>query len=384
MIRNSVLSIARQLSILVLAFAFSASAWAVKETVLYSFPENGSTGNYPAGGLVVDKAGNLYGTTLFGGISNSNCPPSGCGTIFELSPSAQPGASWTETVIYSFQGGEDGGVPECTLVMDDSGNLYGATVRPFLNEFVVFELSPPAKPGGAWTETNLYTFGGFFSEYTDSGTLIMDAAGNLYGTSYSGGTGTDCGTLGCGTVFEVSPPPQPGGDWTGAILYSFQCGSDGSNPVGALILDSKGALYGTTAGNDYPCGDGTVFQLIPPSQPGGAWTENVLYSFSGIDGQNPYAGLIFDRKGNLYGTTGYGGPLTCDRNRQGCGNVFELSPPAQPGGAWSETVLYNFTGRKVGYGLYPFSTLIMDGLGNLYGTTVQGGRGNLGTVFELV
>ena len=386
MIRNRAFSTVCQLLVLGLALLFSASAWAVRETVLYAFAVNGSTGDYPSGGLVADKAGNLYGTTQFGGVFNSNCSSAGCGTVYELMPPLQQGGSWTEAVLYAFQGGSDGFAPTCTLVIDDAGNLYGRSGYDLSKGdygLVVWELSPPSRPGDSWTESNLYSFpslgGGI-----EPGMLLTDPSGNFYGTSDSGGQSTNCGTYGCGAVFEVSPPSQVGGAWSGAILYSFQCGADGSDPVGSLIFDNEGALYGATTGNDNPCGYGTVFKLAPPSQGGEPWTETVLYSFHGLDGQNPYAGLIFDRKGNLYGTTGYGGPLDCAGGRQGCGNVFELSPPLLPGGAWTETVLYNFSDPKTGDGQYPFSNLIVDEQGDLYGTTLQGGYRAAGTIFELM
>jgi uncharacterized repeat protein (TIGR03803 family) len=391
MSRNSAFFAACQLALLVLGLAFSATAWAARETVLYTFPEDGSTGNYPESALVADKAGNLYGTTLFGGVNPVNCSNGfGCGTVFELSPPSQPGGAWTETVLYEFQGGGDGEGPQCTLVIDDSGNLYGTSSYGYPSisfGLVVWELSPPSQPGGAWTETTLYNFPGLYlGYYGNQGSLLMDRIGNLYGTTYLGGTtGGNCGIYGCGTVFETSPPLQFGGAWTGAILYSFQGGSDSETAGGSLMSDSRGALYGMTLGSgECPPECGTVFQLQPPSEPGGSWTETVLYAFNGGDGDEPSAGLIFDRKGNLYGTTGYGGPLSCDYGRQGCGNVFELSPPAQPGEAWTETVLYNFMVPKTGDGQYPDSSLIMDGRGNLYGTTSSGGYRGAGTVFELV
>lgn len=376
-----------QLMVLALALALSTTAWAAKETVLYSFPQDGSTGNYPEGALVADKAGNLYGTTNLGGVNNPpNCYNASCGTVFELSPPSEPGGPWIETVLYEFQGGADGGRSTCTLVIDEDGNLYGTSAYYISSDdygLAVWELSPPSQPGGSWTESTLYNFPGMGGG-TDAGALLRDSAGNFYGTSEAGGDSMNCGKYGCGAVFEVSPPTQPGGTWGGAILHSFDCTTDGTGPVGSLVFDNKGALYGVTTGDDYPCGYGTVFKLAPPSQPAASWTETVLYTFSGgTDGGNPYAGLVFDRKGNLYGTTGYGGLLECDFGRQRCGNVFELVRPSSPSGPWAETVLYNFTGKKTGDGQYPVSNLIMDGQGDLYGTTIQGGKNNAGTVFEL-
>ncbi|MGH7867492.1 MAG: choice-of-anchor tandem repeat GloVer-containing protein, partial [Candidatus Dormibacteraceae bacterium] len=217
----------------------------VKETVLYMFPEDGSAGNYPVGGLVTDKVGNLYGTTVFGGANPVSCSNGlGCGTVYELFPPQEQGGAWVGTVIYEFQGGNDGDNPSCTLVIDKDGNLYGTSVYNFSPTdygVVVWELSPPSHLGGTWTETNLFNFQGlFFADSLNSGNLLMDGAGNLYGSSFSGGIqNQNCGTGGCGTVFEVSPPQQPGGNWIGAILYAFQGGTDGGGPVGGLVIDRR-------------------------------------------------------------------------------------------------------------------------------------------------
>lgn len=352
------------------------SAASVHETVLYSFPQDGSTGNYPQGAMVADKAGNLYGTTLFGGLFNSNCSPAGCGTAFELSPPSEQGGAWTETVIYEFQGASDGVAPACTLVIDKDGNLYGTSSYGFVGPgAVVWELSPPAQPGDSWTFTQLYSMSGGYlgNDYFSTGNLVMDRTGNLYGTTTSGGTG--CPPYGCGTVYEVSPPLQSGGNWTGAVIYNFQGGADGQNFATSLAIDRKGALYGGawTGTSDI------AFQLVPPSQSGGAWTKNVIFSFSEIA---VFYGLVFDTKGNLYGASVDGPNDQGCRNRQGCGYVFELGPPLQAGGAWTETVLYKFKGGADGW--YPLAPPILDGYGNLYGTTYEGGVNKGGTAYELV
>jgi hypothetical protein len=358
-----------------LALAGITHAATVKETVVYAFQEFGPGGSFPAGGVIADKAGNLYGTTNNGGTGSCAL---GCGTVFELTPPAVPGGTWTELLLYSFQGGNDGGQALCTLVMDKAGNLYGtATEGGSFGYGVVFELSPPPQPGDVWTETVLYSFQeeSFCCEDHPEGTLLRDGFGNLYGTTYLGGDRTKCGGLGCGTVFEVSPPSPDGGNWTEAALYSFQGGTDGEAPLAPLISDGK-TLYGTTLS--------TVFQLLPPSQRGGYWTENVLLVFNGANGSYAAGGLNFDKAGNLYGTTQFGGPLSCDEGRDGCGSVYELSPPLQPDGAWTETVLYDFRGPGSGDGRYPSSGLIFDQLGDLYGTTSEGGQSDAGTVFQLV
>jgi uncharacterized repeat protein (TIGR03803 family) len=354
----------------------AGTSWAagVKETILYTFTRAGSTGDFPAGALVADKAGNLYGTTALGGNLNPGCYEDGCGTVYELTPPTQQGGSWTETVLYAFEGSSDGGEPQCTLVIDDSGNLYGTSgVGGATGHGTVFELSPPPQPGDPWTESVLFDFSSpAFNPFQNQSDLLRDSAGNLYGATYMGGDQDD------GTVFEVSPPAQPGGQWTGTILYSFKGGSDGAAPLGRLIRDGRGALYGTTFyGGNKACrlGCGTVFQLLPPSQQQGSWSENVLYAFNGDDGQNASGGLVADKQENLYGTTYTGG-------QPSIGNVFELSPPRQLGGAWTETVLYHFQGH--GDGKYPDSRLVMDKRGDLFGTTEHGGHDEEGVVFELL
>jgi uncharacterized repeat protein (TIGR03803 family) len=179
--------------------------------------------------------------------------------------------------------------------------------------------------------------------------LIADQAGNLYGTTYNGGGGpyfVGC----CGTVFEVSPPAAPGDPWTETVLYSFQGGTDGGAPDGSLVFDQTGNLYGTTTqgGQNAECPNcGTVFELTPPANVGGAWTETILHRFTGLidnsDGAGPIGALVFDKAGNLYGTTYVGGLLSD-------GTVFQLSPPTTPGGSWTETTIYGFRGRSDGLG----------------------------------
>ncbi len=233
----------------------------------------------------------------------------------------------------------------------------------------------------AQQERVLHSFGNGQDGINPDAGLIFDAAGNLYGTTYQGGTGV-CSHLvppSCGTVFELSS--RSGASWTEKVLHNFR-GKDGVEPSGSLIFDTGGNLYGTTqeggAGlckdqNRLLIGCGTVFELSPAG--GGRWTEKVLYSFvnNGADGFEPKAGLIFDASGNLYGTTFVGGAY-------GYGTVFKLSPSA--GGSWTETVLHNFNQDGTD-GVGPNASLIFDAAGNLYGTTVGGGPGVNGTVFEL-
>jgi uncharacterized repeat protein (TIGR03803 family) len=330
----------------------------------------GRNGGGPVADLVADSAGTLYGTTSSGGIS-SFCPK-GCGTVFELSP--EPDGSWKETVLYRFQGPPDGAGPDGGVIFDQAGHLYGTTFQGGSgNGGAVFELTPNAK--GGWSETIIYSFHGQYDGYLPQSGLVFDSAGNLYGTTISGGTDLD------GTVFQLKP--NSNGVWTESILHNF-CSSrnclDGLGPAGALVIDGSGNLYGMTSGGGKfkgcTSGCGVVFQLAPNS--GGAWTENVLYNFRGKnDGGTPGAGLSWDGLGNLYGTTQAAGA-------NGLGVVFKMTP--QGDGSWKEQSLHSFRGRD---GQQPLAPVVSDTSGNLYGTTFLGGDLGVcggfgcGVVFEL-
>ena len=305
--------------------------------------------------------------------------------MFKLTPPATSGGDWTETVLYRFTGSSDGNNPWASLVFDSAGALYGTTSGNAggpAGAGTVFKLTPPTTSGGAWTQSVLHSFcsqSGCSDGFEPIAGLIFDTVGALYGTTFSGGASDS------GTVFKLTPPAIPGGAWNESVLYSFTGGSDGMFPyTGSLIFDSSGALYGTTgAGGNLGCvaypgappGCGTVFKLTPPPIPGGAWNESVPHTFTGKpDGAFPYAGLVFDASGALYSTT-FGG-----------NNVFKLSPPATSGGAWTESVLYHFTGGSDGYA--PYAGLIFDAAGTLYGTTGHGASSGCeghgcGTVFEI-
>jgi uncharacterized repeat protein (TIGR03803 family) len=330
---------------------------------LHEFPTNGSDGFYPQAKLIFDAAGNLYGTTLYGGSRHE-------GTVFELSPQAN--GNWTEKILHDFSNdGTDGKFPWAGVVFDAAGNLYGTTFGGGTYTIceggcgVVFELSPAGN--GTWTEKILLNFG---SDYTDAyapdfGPLIFDAAGNLYGTSGGGGT------YGSGTAFEISPAAS--GSWTETILHSFGSGSgDGSLPQGGLTFDAAGNLYGTTYyGGAYNFG--MAFELTPAG--GRTWSETIMHSFDGEtgDGTLPRANLILDSSGNVYGTTTGGGANIV-------GTVFELSPGS--GGSWTETILHSFQ-DNVKDGEHPGASLIFGSSGNIYGTTAGGGEKSGGTVFEI-
>jgi len=256
------------------------------ETVLSSFA--GADGSYPLGGLIMDKKGNLYGTTSDGGSG-------GDGTVFKVT------AAGVRTVLHSFTGSPDGVDPNAALIMDKSGNFYGTTERGgSKGQGTVFEITP------AGAETVLYSFDAAHGNFP-AGALIMDEKGVLYSTTQEGGS-MACGGGGCGTVFKLA---LKGTSWRETVLHAFQ-GADGVFPQAGLIMDKSGNLYGVTTASDN--GNGLVFKVTPQGD------ETTLWRFTGADdGAGPYAGLIMDKKGNLYGTTLLGGT-------GGLGTVFEVAP----------------------------------------------------------
>src|ERR1022692_4443146 len=326
--RSSLLWLAGALAAMGIA---PAQAQTPSETVLHAF---GSVpkGAYPYAGLIRDSAGNLYGTTYQGGKANA-------GVVYGVDAAGQ------EKVLYSFTGLADGGNPYGGVIRDSAGNLYGTTGAGGTSGYgVVFKLDK------AGQETVLYAFtGGADGGYSYAG-VIRDSAGNLYGTTSSGGT------AGYGVVFEVNTCGQE------TVLYSFTGGADGGYSYAGVIRGSAGNLYGTTSAGG-TSGYGVVFKLDRAGQ------ETVLYAFTGgADGGYSYAGVIPDSAGNLYGTTTSGGTA-------GQGVVFKLSTGGQ------ETVLYSFTGGADGG--YPYAGVIRDSAGNLYGTTVYGGPANQGVVYKV-
>ena len=379
---------ARWVQVVVLTLVGGAFAWAkTGEKRIFNF--NQTDGNLPDAGLVADKQGNLYGTTFDGG------GPNGLGNVFELSPTK--GGGWKETVLHNFNG-KDGALPESTLILDAAGNLYGTAqvggkgdcTNTGLGCGVVFELSP-GKDG--WKETILYSFvpGKTKGVIPVSG-LIFDGAGNLYGTTWAPGilggplhagrmrqdghpaTYWGCDKPGCGgTVYKLTPSKH---GWEETDIYAFTGGKDGSTSQASLIFDKAGNLYGTTVyGGSAGCtsgyGCGVVFKLTPGKS---GWKESVLHEFTGgADGAYPMGSMLFDPSGDLYSTASSGGA-------SGKGNVFELVPS---GSKWSESELYSFSGGTDGGS--PFSTVIWDAHGNLYGTTAQGGDAyDSGVAYELV
>lgn len=307
-----------------------------QETVLYSFT-GGNDGGFPfTGALVLDSAGNLYGTTNGGG-------QYGAGVVYKLSAAGQ------ENVVYSFTGGNDGGYPYSGVILDAAGNLYGTTPFAGANGVgLVYKVDPSGN------ETVPYTFTGKADGGYPTG-IISDSAGNLYGAANFGGT------AGGGLVFKMDTAGHE------RVLYSFP-GVDGGGPSGGVIQDAAGNFYGTTGGGG-PAGVGVIYKLDTKGR------ESILYSFTGGgDGANPSSGLIMDSAGNLYGTASGGGPA-------GSGVVFKLDPTGH------ETVLYSFTGQCCAVpttdGVDPQGGVIMDSAGNLYGTTAYGGSSGWGTVYKL-
>jgi uncharacterized repeat protein (TIGR03803 family) len=271
------------------------------ESVVHNF-HNSATGNHPVASLVRNAAtGNFYGTTANGGVTNTNCF-NGCGTAFSFAPNG------TETLVYEFLGlPTDGGAPLGAMITDVAGNLYGTTVSGGpTNNGVVFKLTP------AGVETVLYSFTGSTDGGGPEGSLIMDAQGNLYGTTTRGGTFNTACPSGCGVVYKLTPAGKE------TVLYSFQGLPDGNQPVAGLVRDSARNLYGTTAfggvpTSDFADGGGTVFEISPTG------TETVLYRFTGgADGGNPEGPLLL-RSGTLYGNTVNGG---IGDN----GTIFKLTP----------------------------------------------------------
>ncbi len=369
-----------------LAGSLAIKAHAQTETTLYNFAYGKNAPGSPPGGPVFDKAGNLYGVSTFGGVGYF-------GVVYKLTPAS---GGWQESVVFSFGGGIGGGYPYSTPIFDKDGNLYGtASIGGNLSTSacgpygcgVVYKLSPTTS--GEWTETVLYTFTGYNDGAAPTlGNLVFDKSGNLYGSNVSGANVTSeacSNTSGCGVLFQLSPAAD--GKWKFNLLHTFSGGWDGVGPA-SLTFDAKGNLFGSAAGAwggfELPSEPGLVFKLTPTSS--GPWKDSVIYSFTGgTDGGLPSV-LIFDKTGNIYGAGADGGILDdcwSGYGPMGCGVVFQLSP--QSNGKWKETALYAFTDGPDGG--QPDGGLVID-QSNLYGTTWGGGvsantGGNGGVVFQL-
>jgi len=329
-------------AVLAIAIATWQSAQAQTLTVLYSFT-GAADGSFPESGVTLDGAGNVYGTTENGGSGNFNC--SGCGVVFKVSGAGD------ETVLHSFTGNLDGAFPLYgTLFRDPAGNLYGTTSTGGANGGgTVFRLSPNG------SQISIAFPNGTGPGFSAAG-LTPDSAGNAYGTTQYRGTG--CVPYGCGTVFKVSHTGKI------TIVHSFQSGTDGANPIADLVGDNAGNLYGTTLDGG-ASNAGTVFKVDYTGK------ESVLYAFlGGVDGGLPHAGLLRDGIGNLYGTTSSGG-------LNSGGTLFKVDS------AGNHTILYNFCSQSCLDGQTPMGNLALDSAGNIYGATQYGGNADAGVVFEL-
>lgn len=328
-------------------------------TVLHDFTGL-SDGRYPYAGLSIDRAGTLYGTASEGG-------PDEDGAVFKL---ALKNGSWLFLPLYKFGAPGEGVNPLARPIIGPNGSLYGTTSAGpsgCAGCGTVYNLRPaatfPSSVIQPWHETILYQF----TDGTDgaspaNGDLLFDSAGNIYGTTFSGGDLQACGGVGCGVVYKLTPN---GGGWTESVIHAFTGGSDGSTPYSGLTPDAAGNLYGTTVeGGAHD--DGTVYKLSPS---GSGWTKTVIYNFQdSSDGKWPVGGLIFDSAGNLYGGTEVGGS-------GGGGTVYKLT---FSNGQWTFTTIHSFSGHAG-----PYSKLSMDLAGNLYGSTYGDGSAGAGMVFAL-
>jgi uncharacterized repeat protein (TIGR03803 family) len=316
-----------------------SSADAQPFKVIYSF-SGGVDGGNPVNGLTMGEAGALFGTTTAGGTS-------GNGVVFRMN------GNGTETVLHSFAGGSaDGATPNGGL-LKTGATIYGTTTAGGASgQGTVFKLV-------GTTETVLYSFAGGNDGAVPQSGLVMDAGGNLYGTTNQGGP------AGTGTVYELVAPSHPNGTWKEKVLYAFGASPDGANPIGSVAFDAKGNLYGTTSAGGAN-GYGTIFELKASK-----WTETTLHDFqNGNDGGTPYAGIVGDMKGNLYGAATQGGV-------NGGGTTFQLTPA---GNGWN----FNVLASQPGWGISGDErNVLVDSAGNVYGTTHCDGTNSAGTIYEI-
>jgi uncharacterized repeat protein (TIGR03803 family) len=325
----------------------------------------------------------------------------GCGTVFKLTPPAPGSSQWTESIVYAFRGPNgDGFDPVSTPIVDAGGALYGTTESGGASGCgVAFRLAPPKRGQTTWTETVLHAFCSYASDgNAPRSGLVAGADGALYGVTLYGGD--RCGQYGCGAVYKLTPPPLGTTGWSESVLHSFSITTDGATPESTPIIDAHGNLYGTTAeGGLMPCPYdsyavcGTVYELAPPAPGRTTWKLTTLHEFSGLngDGVTPIGSLVADAGGALYGTTVVGGAANCfgipaDPKRN-CGAAFKLTPPVPGQTTWTESILHVFNSYVVTGGTI-YGGLVFDGAGNLYGTSYYGGSGThcvhgCGTVFEL-
>jgi uncharacterized repeat protein (TIGR03803 family) len=343
-----------------------ASGGQRREFVLYYFYQN-ENGGRPQGGLTVGRYGSLFGTTSRGGRSGCPAKKGSCGTVYIMS---NTDSGYIQFVLYRFceeHGCADGALPYADVTFDKKRAMYGTTYEGGANNGgVVFKLTP--RKDGLYKESVLYSFcpqAGCEDGSNPRSTLILDSSGAIYGTTLYGGSKNG------GVVFKLTPSSS---GYTQSVLHEFT-GADGLYPEAGVVADAGGALYGTTASGGSGCdtGCGVVFKLTPN---GSQYTETVLHEFAGgDDGTDPYAGLLLDKQGNLFGVTAEGGGTGCDGN--GCGVVFEMK---HAGTAYTESVLHAFGGTD---GSAPDAALVFGRHGGLYGTTSSGGLYGKGTVFAM-
>jgi uncharacterized repeat protein (TIGR03803 family) len=350
-----------------LTLTLTQSVQAQSYNVIHNFT-GGLDGGHPRAGLTMDQAGNLYGTAHGGGITGGICGDYGCGAVFKL---AKKGSGWITVPLYNFAGGDDGSRPFMGVTIGADGSLYGTTYEggegKCSNCGTVFNLKPP--PNRPPTPLSPWMETVLYRFMGEDGQQPEGSALIFDKTGNLYGTTSQGGTYGLGTVYELSPS---NGSWTESVLWNFGPSTqDGTNPRGGVVFDKTGNLYGTTWDSFYQKPEGTggiVFQLTPS---GSGWTENIIYRFTrGLDGGAVWAGLIFDPSGNLYGGTTWEGA-------GGGGTVFEMTPS---GDNWTFTPLYGLSGGTE-CGVY--GDLVMDQAGNLYGTTLCDGAYGLGSVFKL-
>lgn len=342
------------------------------ELILKRF-QNLAEGGYPLG-LTWTSSAVLYGVTFDGGGT-----PNGGGTVFRLVPTSAQYTNWSFATLHRFWGGNDGSRPAGAVMVDATGALSGTTILggsgPGLDGYgVVFSLTPSGSNPTEWTEKIQHRFTSSPDGATPDGPLLPLGASVRYGVTTTGGTGI-CSNVGCGTVFEMTPHP-----WKERVIYQFQGGPDGSIPIDRLVADDSGSLYGATADGGLPGANGTyitgtVFRLDPPSAADPNWTKVILYQFQGEeDGYSPQGGVTMDSNGALYGTTEFGGAHSR-------GTVYKLTPNA-PGEQWTKTILHNF-GSTARDGADPTGHVTLDDAGTIFGTTLQGGSANEGTVYRI-
>lgn len=336
-------------------------------TDIYDFGLDSGQGNYPGAPLIAGPNGVLYGTTEFGGDLNCGEFEIGCGMVFQLTPS---GGQWDFSTLYEFTGQQDGLNGATTLALDSAGNLYGPTNRSTTPYDAIFELTPGA-PGQPWNFSLIYSFQNQTDGAHAISPLFIDASGTIYGATIVGGLkGRGCyQSAGCGAIFQLVPPAQQGGTWTEHTLYQFPGARYGGNP-GILFMDSKGTIYGTTntGGSFKGCtsGCGVAFQLKLEN---GAWNYTVIHRFTLKTGAYPYGNLVGDTKGALYG-------LASTTQNGFAGNIFRLTPPTKAK-SWKFSSIYNYANA------YPPTNLTIGANGVLYGDIFGDQDLDAGYAFQL-